>query len=37
MILLDLSLPPPTILDYRLVLYSLRVRELFPYSVASAG
>jgi hypothetical protein len=29
--------PPPDILDYRVVLYSFRVLELFLYSVASAG
>jgi hypothetical protein len=31
------SLAPPTILYYLVVPYSFRVRELFPYSVASAG
>jgi hypothetical protein len=31
------SLAPPTILDYQVVPYSFRARELFPCSVASAG
>jgi hypothetical protein len=31
------SLAPPTILDYQVVPYSFRVRELFSHLVASAG